>query len=474
MKFWEKIFLCILITFEIFFIPSCIYLFNSSFKLNLNEEIDSAVNEHYRVCSSIESNLFLLKNQQDSYKMQVDKQNIDSMINRYLDGFGKQNVCFNIVDEKEKVIFSNLDIDIPEFPEELNTSQNKVNYIIQDVNDKTYMFITKKINLDNNYYEVSYVKDISNTYNNRKYLLNLLLKLNLVVSIVLVIVTIILSKFIVNPINKLIKSTKTIASGEFSERVQVSSHDEVGILSKHFNDMADVVEDKINELQRASEDKQRFIDNLAHELRTPLTSIIGYSDYLRTNQYNEEIFIDCLTFIYDAGKRLEKLSFTLMDLIILRKDKFQIKAEKIDLLLIAIKNDLSYKLEEKNIELEIVCEELVVAINESLIRILINNLVDNSIKASKLGSKIYIKAYKESKSDAILEIKDNGIGIPKEEIDKIFEPFFMVDKSRERANGGVGLGLSLCAQIAKIHNAKISVDSELDNGTTIRVKFTIG
>jgi signal transduction histidine kinase len=289
----------------------------------------------------------------------------------------------------------------------------------------------------------------------------------------LVIVTILLSKFLVNPINKLIKSTKTIASGEFGERVQVSSQDEIGMLSKHFNDMADVVEDKINELQRAAEDKQHFIDNLAHELRTPLTSIIGYSDYLRTNQYNEEVFIDCLTFIYDAGKRLEKLSFTLMDLIMLRKDKFEIKAEKIKLLLTGIKNDLSYKLEEKNIELEIVCEELMIAVNESLIRILIANLVDNSIKASKIGSKIYIKAYKDGKDHVILEIKDNGIGIPKEEIDKIFEPFFMIDKSRERANGGVGLGLSLCAQIAKIHNAKISVDIKLGNGTNIKVKFPI-
>ncbi len=104
--------------------------------------------------------------------------------------------------------------------------------------------------------------------------------------------------------------------------------------------MANVIEDKINQLQKLSEDKQRFIDNLAHELRTPLTSIIGYSDFLRTSKYDEETFLSSLTYIYEEGKRLEQLAFKLMDLILLRKENFKMKNENIKKLLLQIKNFL--------------------------------------------------------------------------------------------------------------------------------------
>lgn len=302
-------------------------------------------------------------------------------------------------------------------------------------------------------------------------MLNLLLKLNIFVCIILVAVTIALSKFIVNPINKLIKTTQKIADGNFSERVKVISDDEIGLLSKNFNDMADVIEDKIGELKMASNDKQRFIDNLAHELRTPLTSIIGYADFLRTTKYDEETFINSLSYIYSEGKRLEKLAFKLMDLIVLRKENFKKKSENTSELLIEIKNSLQPKLEEKNIHLEISAEDLNLLMDKELIMVMITNFIDNAIKASKIGDKIYLKAYKNSSSNIILEVKDSGIGIPEEDISKVMEPFFMVDKSRARANNGVGLGLSLCAEIAKIHNARIDIESKVGEGTAIKVIF---
>ncbi|WP_411681325.1 ATP-binding protein [Clostridium thailandense] len=476
MKFWEKIFLCILIIFEIFFIPASIYLINSNFKLNFNTEVDSGISEQARLCSAIESNLFLLRIQKASnaYKTEIDKQNIDSMINTYLNNFGEHEIYLEVIDESNKVIFSNLKIGISDKRKELNISQGKVNYIIRDVNKKSYLFITKKINLDNNYYKVSYVKDISKVYNNSKYLFNLLLKLNIFISVIIVIVAITLSKFIVNPINKLMKSTKIISSGNFSERVKLVSDDEIGQLSKNFNEMADVIEDKIKELERSSEDKQRFIDNLAHELRTPLTSIIGYAEFLRTNKYEEETFIDSLSYIYEEGKRLEKLSTKLMDLIILRKEDFNMRLERIEDLLTDIKNSLAPKLKSKNIHLEMSAENLSLLMDRDLIKVLIINLIDNSIKASKYGDKVFLNVYRDMQSNLIIEVKDNGHGIPKEDIPKVFEPFFMADKSRARDNNGVGLGLSLCAEIAKIHNAEIYIQSEINKGTTLKVLFSNG
>jgi signal transduction histidine kinase len=467
MKFWVKIFLCTLIIFEIFFVPSSIYLINSNFKLNLKSGINSGISENNRLCSSIESNVYLLKIQ--AAQKPVDKESIDSIIIGYLGNLGVQDVFVNVKDEENQNVFNNFKNN--GLGNGLNTPADQESYIIKDVGPKTFLFIKKNVNLASHRYNITYIKDISSIYGNQKYLFSLLMKLNLYVSVILIIVMIMLSKILLNPINRLIKSTKLMADGNFSDRVKIVSDDEIGLLSKNYNAMADVIEDKMNQLEKNAEDKQRFIDNLSHELRTPLTSIMGYADYLRSAKYNEEIFITSLSHIYNEGKRLEKLSSKLMELINLRKEDFKLQEENIEELLINIKNSLTPKLAANHIHLELSTKRFHLLMDKDLMEILIINLVDNAIKASKHGDKIYIRTCKDLNSNIILEVKDEGAGIPEEDIPKVLEPFFMVDKSRTRASNGVGLGLSLCSEIAKIHNAKINIESDLGKGTIITVIF---
>ncbi|WP_406541121.1 sensor histidine kinase [Clostridium ljungdahlii] len=117
---------------------------------------------------------------------------------------------------------------------------------------------------------------------------------------------------------------------------------------------------------------------------------------------------------------------------------------------------------KKNIHLEILAEDLNLSMDKELMTVMITNFVDNAVKASQIGDKIYLKAYKYDASNIILEVKDSGIGIPEEDISKVMKPFFMVDKSRARASNGVGLGLSLCVEIAKVHNARIDIESKVE------------
>ncbi|WP_242847119.1 sensor histidine kinase [Desulfosporosinus acididurans] len=461
---------------EILFISASIYLINNSFNINLNTEINSGISEQSRFCSSIETNFYLLKIQKTAggHNVTVDKESIDSMISTYLSNIREQDIYYEIIDQDDQIIFSNLEMNISAKRDELNTISNKINYIIREVNQKEYLFITQRVDLDSHYYKVTCVKDISKIYINRQYLLDILIRLNIGLSLILIVVTLILSKVLLRPVNKLIRSTQTITEGNFSERVKIVTDDEIGVLSENFNRMAAVVEDKITQLEKISADKQRFIDNLAHELRTPLTSIIGYADFLRTTKYDEESFISSLTYIFQEGKRLEKLAFKLMDLIVLRNKDFKMKEEDLRELLLEVKDTLAPKLAAKGITLEIFSEVLKMKMDCDLIKVLLTNLVDNALKASKSGDKISVKAFKNDEAKIILEVKDMGIGIPKMEIPKVFEPFFMVDKSRSRANNGVGLGLSLCAEIAEIHDAKIEMESDLGKGTIIKVIFNQG
>ncbi|WP_312847063.1 sensor histidine kinase [Paenibacillus popilliae] len=190
------------------------------------------------------------------------------------------------------------------------------------------------------------------------------------------------SRGLTRSIDRLNKTAKVIAQGGFSERVRLKSKDEIGVLANNFNEMAAVVEDKISDLERLNEQKQRFIDNFTHELKTPLTSIIGYANFMRTTKYNEEVFLDGLNVIYSEGKRLESLSLKLMDLILLQEDRFEMVPHELEAIVAEIRPALEIMAKEKGICIVTDCEEGSLLVDPDLIKVLIFNLVDNAIKAS--------------------------------------------------------------------------------------------
>lgn len=470
MKLWEKIFICTLVVFEVFFVPSTVYLINRSFKLNLKSEIDSGISEQNRFCDSIKLNALLMDKMQNHYATNdINKDVITSSIVSYVNYIDNKNMHFQIWDKSGKKIYDDFKMNTNKIKSEVNIDEGKVGYEIIKIKDKNYLYVNKKISIYSDYYKIAYIKEISWVYENYRYLYGILIKLNIFVCITLIIVMVALSKIIINPVNKLIKSIQKISDGNFNERVNIKSKDEIGILAKNFNYMTGIIEDNINELKESAEDKQRFIDDLSHELRSPLTSIIGYTDYLITNKDFDEETFRSLNYVYKEGKRLEKMSSKLMNLIVVRKEKPRMKNENIGEVLQEIKASMVPRLKDKNMKLIISSEEFSILMDRELIIILIKNFIDNAIKACKAGGEIRINTY--NTEDKVIEIKDNGIGIPKEDIKKIFEPFYMVDKSRDRRNNGVGLGLSICAKIAEIHNAKIEVESKVGEGTTIRIKF---
>ncbi len=272
---------------------------------------------------------------------------------------------------------------------------------------------------------------------------------------------------VLKPLEELNGTAEKIADGEYSHRIEIRTTDEIGQLSENFNKMAEAVELRTRSLQESEHKKTLFMGDLTHELKTPMTAISGYSQLLLTTKLSDEDKEDALTYIYEECGRLERLAKKMMKLLELDyEEALELKQVSAKALFDAVSKSCSQILKNKNMTLECVCGDETYMVDVDLMTDALINLVDNGIKASSDGGKIILKA-----SENVISVQDFGKGIPKEEQDKILEPFYMIDKSRSRKSGGAGLGLALTATIVKKHNCKLVIDSEVGKGTSMNLQF---
>ncbi|MFT4143447.1 MAG: HAMP domain-containing sensor histidine kinase, partial [Mobilitalea sp.] len=241
--------------------------------------------------------------------------------------------------------------------------------------------------------------------------------------------------------------------------------DELGTLGNNFNDMADTMEEKIYDLKEAARRQEDFVGSFIHEIKTPLTSIIGYADLLRSKKLDEETLFEAASYIFTEGKRLEALSLKLLELLVEGKQEPNYRMIALSIMVDEVLEVIQPVLREKAINLTLDVPRIIVKADIELMKTVILNLIDNARKAVGNKGSIAVTALQQEDT-VILIIKDNGIGIPKEDIDKITEPFYMVDKSRSRSEGGAGLGLAICTQIMKFHKGKLTFESEPGQGTS--------
>ena len=232
---------------------------------------------------------------------------------------------------------------------------------------------------------------------------------------------------------------------------------------------------RISELERSIENlenvaarREEFIGSFAHELKTPLTAIIGYADMLRSKEMAPKSRFTAAGYIFSEGKRLEALSLKLMDIIVAGNQEFEPKRFEVGYFIRSVAAVAVPSLSNDGITLDMRWEPGEIEVEPDLFKTLMINLVDNARKASRKGSVIELFGKAEDGGYA-LYVQDHGRGIPKEELSKITEPFYMIDKSRSRAQNGAGLGLALCQRIAELHGTKLEYESEEGKGTTVRI-----
>lgn len=241
---------------------------------------------------------------------------------------------------------------------------------------------------------------------------------------------------------------------------------------KELNQLSVSYNKMLGRLSDAFEIQRQFTANAAHELRTPLALMQVQLDSYNSGQHpgSDAETVQTIKMVTEQNDRLSKMVKTLLDMSELQTVSRD-EAIMVDALVDEVLADLEPLAREKDVELTGNCEAITIVGSDILIYRLVYNLVENAIKYNHPGGQVTVSASRKEKR-VCLSVADTGNGIPEELRERVFEPFFRVDKSRSRALGGVGLGLALVHEIVRVHDGSITVRSNPSGGTVFEVMFT--
>ena len=284
-----------------------------------------------------------------------------------------------------------------------------------------------------------------------------------------------MSRLLTAPLTGLSRASRAIASGNFSSRVPIRSEDEIAAVSADFNAMAEGMERTVAELHQAVERQERFVGSFAHEMKTPMTSLIGYADLLRGGRLSPAEQAEALDYVYSEGKRLSNLSRKLLELLVVKEQGLPLTEVSPAELVEEFTDRLRPLLAVRRISVECSCQPGTCRLEPDLTWSLLLNLADNAQKALSDGGALAF--HQEMLADGCrIRVLDNGRGIPEEALEHLTEAFYRVDKARSRKQGGFGLGLALCQEIAALHNGSIRFANRADipRGTCVTVELRGG
>lgn len=470
MKFFWKIFFSFTALLTIIFSIFGIWAISQSFNASFEQEIEEGNRENRMFQYAFEMNMGTLpiSYQRDEILLQ--------MVKEILTNLNQNDYTYTIFDEIGRTVYCSKEAGESMLANELYgaiSPEDSCAYEIVTSGDEYVLYFMCRSKVGGEVYYLETAKDITAIYREREEFYGayraIMFSLIGLTAVIIFIVSHMLTKSIVS----LSETTKKFAEGSFNSRAKIVGEDEIALLSEDFNNMADSLEEKMEELKDAVRRQEDFTASFAHELKTPLTSIIGYSDMLRRMEMSEEETAEAANYIYTQGKRLESLSFKLLELIVVGKQDVNMRPLDMVSLAEEIEHIVHPVVEKEKILFQCNMQEGFIKGERDLILSLFLNLIDNARKALSKGGQIWIEGSLDGDS-YIVTIKDDGCGMPEEEIHKITEAFYMVDKSRARKQGGAGLGMTLCDKIIEIHQGKWEIQSSIGGGTMVKLWLPAG
>lgn len=458
MKLRSKIFISILLVSLTTQAISSYYLTNRNHLDNLQREQERSLNEY----------TFLVNTLDNGMSSQSTKEELRPIFLRYLEYYKTRDINLMVYDGREPYAVDFPEVDPLYYKHLLTVDKGTRQLQVIKSQNKHYFFVSGRL-MKFDDFTILYTRDISTIYALRQQSIYLSLLIATISILLLGFLSYLYSRWITRPIELLNQNAKDISQGNYSIR-SIPSKDEFQTLGNAFNQMAEAIEAHTSQLEERAKDLQAFIDDLSHEMNTPLTSIQGYSEFLINANASEDQKQRAAESIHTEAKRMKDIYTKLIQLTLARVHEPELSIVSITDLFHELQERFFLQMERQGITLEQEIEIYLMSLDYTLILILLSNLIKNSIQALPSGGTIAIKAYQDN-DHTILEVSDNGYGIPKDKINDITKPFYRVDKSRSRKTGGAGLGLSICKSIANLHHADMAVQSEEGIGTKIQVIF---
>lgn len=467
--FWKQFTAIVCLLVSLFAVFGCIFL-QTSFRIMLEREKERGLEEWKMFQFALLASMEALP---EGYPIENDV--MTEMSETIEDSIGNQENGIALYNEERQLIYKNGMYYGALMAENIGTE--RAMWRLTNTEAGHYLEALSRIGSSSGNYYLAFGRNIQYVYDARDRLYEQYRNMVLFVIALSIPVSWFLAYHFTKPIRQLMKATRDFARGNYQSRVEVKGEDELASLMMEFNRMARRLEKSIWDLEDAARRQEEFTGAFAHELKTPLTSIIGYGDMLRSMNLTEEEKRSSSDYIYKQGKRLERLSYKMMELVRVDKQGITLKPMKTRELAYEIERFTKRLLWEKNVAFEKAVAPGIIWGDLDLLCSLFGNLIDNASKAC--GRKQYgegeqgkiLFVGKQEKNGYSFTVEDNGCGIPADEVGKITEAFYMVDKSRARKEGGAGIGMTLCSRIVKLHHAVWKIESKEGSGTSVYVFF---
>ena len=293
-----------------------------------------------------------------------------------------------------------------------------------------------------------------------------LLRLSAMIGVAVLVLSVVLSRVLTRKIGQLLTAIRQVREGAYSHRAEIAGHDEIAQIGQEFNSLTD-------RLQTTENARRRFVSDASHELKTPLAAIRLLSDSILQTEHMDPA--TTREFVADIGAEAERLSRITEDLLRLTRLDSGVLEKPVEVEVLPVLEQvmrmMSLVAKEKQVELTYTAEPgcTVLATPDELHQV-IYNLTDNAVKYTGAGGAVQV-ALSRREENVILTVADNGTGIPEEDLPRIFERFYRVDKARSRAAGGTGLGLSIVSDTVKRRGGTVEAANRPEGGSAFTVRW---
>lgn len=289
------------------------------------------------------------------------------------------------------------------------------------------------------------------------------------ITLIIIILTFYFSGSLTKPFSQFISHLNRVSEGHIDERADIKGNYEIEEIGDAFNEM-------LEKIQEIDNSRQQFVANVSHELKTPLSSMkVLAESLLSMDNAPEEFYREFMEDINSEIDRETKIINDLLTLVTLDKteSKLNLTGVNVNELIEQVMRMLKPVSEKKRITLEIKSfREVIASIDETKMYLVFMNLIENGIKYNKPDGKVTVSINSDHR-DMTIKVMDTGIGIPHDQLDRIFERFYRVDKNRSRDTGGTGLGLSIVHKTVLMHGGSIRCHSSGEHGTTFTLRIPL-